>query len=133
MAKYERKIIMGTSIQTGAVRLDHYNAWLLDPNRAVGGGTYPGFPEDVALESANKRWTAVHIAKKAATNAVKQKKPAVKVRRAVAGSPTKLDRAKELYARAGVAVLGKQAVIEMFCKELDMTAAGASTYYYKVK
>ena len=33
MAKYERKIIMGTSIQTGAVRLDHYNAWLLNPKQ----------------------------------------------------------------------------------------------------
>jgi len=35
-----------TDWREGQARLDHYNAWLMDPNRDFGGSRYPGFPGD---------------------------------------------------------------------------------------
>lgn len=35
-----------TDWQEGQRRLDHYNKWLMDPNRPIDSGPYPGFPGD---------------------------------------------------------------------------------------
>lgn len=64
--------------------------------------------------------------------AVKQKtaKPkAVKAPKAV--KVTKMDQARELYAAA--TDKSRKAMIEVFNKELGLSAAAASTYFYSVK
>ena len=44
--KRGREVLKVTDWQDGQRRLDHYNAWLLDPTREFGGSTYPGYPGD---------------------------------------------------------------------------------------
>lgn len=105
-------------------KLDHYNAWLLDPKRDVGAGPYPGFPEDLALERGRKITLAVHqekVAKKAAKTKVVRA-------RSAPGQPTKLDRAKEL--RASNPGASRESLIGIFMDQLGMSKAGATTYYY---
>lgn len=105
-------------------KLDHYNAWLLDPKRAVGSGPYPGFPEDIAMEKAlavTKKIHAEKLQKKAA-------KPKAVRARSAPGQPTKLDRAKTLRAENPGA--SKDTLIGMFMDQLGMSKAGATTYYY---
>lgn len=42
----KREIYKVTDWQDGQRRLDHYNAWLMDPKRPIDGTPYPGYPED---------------------------------------------------------------------------------------
>lgn len=108
-------------------KLNHYNAWLLDPKRDVGAGPYPGFPEDLALERGRKLTVQAHQEKLAKKKAAASKPKALRVRSAP-GQPTKLDRAKGL--RASNPGASKDTLIGLFMSELGMTKAGATTYYY---
>ena len=65
--------------------------------------------------------------------AVKQKtaKPAKAAKVVKAKAPSKMDRARELYAAAKDKSRG--AMLEVFNKELGLSKAAASTYYYTVK
>ncbi len=116
-------------------KLDHYNSWLLNPKRKVEDGPYKGFPEDVKLESLRKSAIAEATAKYEAK--AKEVKPAKvkavkakRVRKAGEG-PTKQERAIEIY-RANIK-LSKDNVIAIIREQLDMSPAGATTYYYNAK
>lgn len=113
-------------------KLDHYNKWLLDPAREMG-TVYPGFPEELELiQSAQKR--AKRIAKDVIVEAkaTAKAKAAPKAKRARRGDgPTKQERAVELY-KANIG-LSKDNMIEVLRTELQMSLAGATTYYYNAK
>ena len=109
-------------------KLDHYNAWLLDPKRALGSGPYPGVPEDNKLK-AGRAILQAEVKAKAEAKAVKAAKPkAVKARKAE--GPTKQERAVELYKRLNGS---KVEVIQAIQTELGMSVAGATTYFYNAK
>lgn len=54
--KAKREVLKVTDWQDGQKRLDHYNAWLLDPTREFGGAPYPGYPED-SVEDKNNSYS----------------------------------------------------------------------------
>lgn len=115
-------------------KLDHYNAWLMDPKRELGSGPYPGFPEDVKLK-AGRAILQAEVKAKAEAKAAKAAKPkaekAPKAKRArKTEGPTKQERAVEIYKRlAG----DKAQVIQAIQTELEMSVAGATTYFYNAK
>lgn len=101
-------------------RLDHYNEWLMDNNREVG-IPYPGFPESeepaVEVKPAKNLTTVVKSVKDTKAKKVK-------------GAPTKKEQAAKIFARVGGL---KNPAIMAFITELDMTRAGASSYFYAIK
>ena len=110
-------------------KLDHYNAWLLDPKRPFG-VPYGGFPEDKQKEAGIKALQTEYVAKAEAKKKVAASKPrAIRARKS--SGPTKQDRAIELY-KANIK-LSKDNMIEILRTELDMSLAGATTYYYNAK
>lgn len=114
-------------------KLDHYNAWLLDPKRKVGDGPYKGFPEEVERAAKLAKGRAIMEAERAAKPAKPAKvvKAKVAAKRPRTGGPTKQDRAVEIY-RANIK-LSKDNVIAIIREQLDMSPAGATTYYYNAK
>ena len=113
-------------------KLDHYNKWLLDPKRTPG-VPYGGFPEEVKLAKARAK-LADEMAAKAVAKAkapAKVKAPKAKRARKAGAGPTKLDRAVELFKAN--AKLSKDNMIDLFRTELDMSLAGATTYYYNAR
>jgi hypothetical protein len=112
-------------------KLAHYNEWLLDNKREVG-VPYPGFPED---EKAAK-WAAPQAertAPKAEAPAVKKAAPAKKVKKAkrVAGAgPTKQELANAIFKQCAG---DKAATVAQIQNQLNMTLAGATTYYYNAR
>ena len=114
-------------------KLDHYNAWLLDPKRKVEDGPYQGFPEEVDRAAKLAKGRAIMEAERAAKPAKPAKvvKTKVAAKRPRAGGPTKQDRALEIY-RANIK-LSKDNVIAIIREQLDMSPAGATTYYYNAK
>lgn len=113
-------------------KLAHYNEWLLDPKRSVDDGPYKGFPEDLKLEKARTALKAEYVAKIEAKVKVVAAKPA-KAKRAkkATGGPSKLDRALEIYKANQK--LAKVNLIDKIKDELEMSLAGATTYYYNAK
>ena len=112
-------------------KLDHYNAWLMDPKRELGSGPYPGFPEDVKVKAGRAIMQAEAKAKVEAKAAKAAKPKAVKAKRAPkASGPTKQDRAVEIYKRLSG---DKAQVISAIQTELGMSVAGATTYFYNAK
>ena len=112
-------------------KLDHYNAWLMDPKRELGSGPYPGFPEDVKLKAGRAIMQAEAKAKVEAKAAKAAKPKAVKAKRAPkASGPTKQDRAVEIFRELNG---DKAAVISAIQERLDMSVAGATTYFYNAK
>ena len=127
-----KAIVIGTSPDYGQRKLDHYNKWLLDPKRKVEDGPYPGFPEDVKLAKARAKLAEDVAAKAAKAKApAKVKAPKAKRARKAGAGPTKLDRAVELFKAN--AKLSKDNMIDLFRTELDMSLAGATTYYYNAR
>ena len=112
-------------------KLDHYNAWLMDPKRELGSGPYPGFPEDIKVKAGRAIMQAEAKAKVEAKAAKAAKPKAVKAKRAPkASGPTKQDRAVEIYKRLSG---DKAQVISAIQTELGMSVAGATTYFYNAK
>ena len=111
-------------------KLDHYNAWLLDPKRKVEDGPYKGFPEEVERAAKLAKGRAIMEAERAAKPA-KVVKTKVAAKRPRADGPTKQERALEIY-RANIK-LSKDNVIAIIREKLDMSTAGATTYYYNAK
>ena len=108
-------------------KLAHYNEWLLDNKREVG-VPYPGFPED---QKAAK-WTTPP-APKAEQPAVVKAAPAKKVKKAkrVAGAgPTKQELANAIFKQCAG---DKAATVAQIQNQLNMTLAGATTYYYNAR
>ena len=115
----------------GSRKLAHYNVWLLNPKREAG-TIYPGFPEEIKLEKARNSLKAEYAAKAEAKQRVVAAKPA-KIKRAkkTTDGPSKIDRALEIYkANLGMA---KVNLIDKIKETLDMSLAGATTYYYNAK
>lgn len=96
-------------------KLAHYNAWLLDTKRPFG-VAYKGYPEDIKAVKA------------AAKNVVVA--PVVPVK--VTGNATKLDQARAIYSRMAGG-FSRAEIIARFMEDLNMTKAGASTYWYSVQ
>lgn len=111
-------------------KLDHYNAWLLDPKRKVEDGPYKGFPEEVERAAKLAKGRAIMEAERAAKPA-KVVKTKVAAKRPRADGPTKQERALEIY-RANIK-LSKDNLIAIIREKLDMSPAGATTYYYNAK
>ena len=114
-------------------KLDHYNAWLLDPKRKVEDGPYKGFPEEAELAAKMAKGRAIMDAEREvkATKPTKAAKTKVVAKRSRAGGPTKQERALEIY-RANIK-LSKDNMITIIREQLDMSLAGATTYYYNAK
>ena len=114
-------------------KLDHYNAWLLNPKRKVEDGPYQGFPDEVERAAKLAKGRAIMEAERAAkpVKPAKVVKTKVAAKRPRAGGPTKQDRALEIY-RANIK-LSKDNVISIIREQLDMSPAGATTYYYNAK
>ena len=111
-------------------KLDHYNVWLLDPKRKVEDGPYKGFPEEVERAAKLAKGRAIMEAERAAKPA-KVVKTKVAAKRPRADGPTKQERALEIY-RANIK-LSKDNLIAIIREKLDMSPAGATTYYYNAK
>ena len=107
----------------GTRKLAHYNAWLLDDKRPFG-KPYPGFPEDAKAEKAKRvpKVTTKAPAKKVGKTVVKAK---------AKGKETKLDKAKALY-KANIK-LSRVNMIGLFMEKLEMSKAGATTYFYNAQ
>lgn len=107
----------------GTRKLAHYNAWLMDTKREFG-VPYPGFPEDLKAEKTKRvpKVTTKAPAKKAGKTVTKTKSK---------GKETKLDQAKALF-KANVK-LSRENMITLFMEKLQMSKAGATTYFYNVQ
>lgn len=97
---------------------------------------YPEQEGDINLMSVEDVREAVGDAIETETaklaSAVKQKTAKPKaVKAPKAAKVTKMDQARELYAAA--TDKSRKAMIEVFNKELGLSAAAASTYFYSVK
>lgn len=116
----------------GTRKLAHYNVWLLDPNRKpYPADRYPGFPEDVEREQAVAAYKEEFIQRQAKPKAEKAPKaPRAKRAKRMEG-PTKQERAVELY-KANMK-LSKDNMIALLREKLDMSLAGATTYFYNAK
>lgn len=114
-------------------KLDHYNAWLLNPKRKVEDGPYKGFPEELDRAAKLAKGRAIMEAERAAKPAKPAKvvKTKVAAKRPRAGGPTKQERAIEIYR--DFAGQSKDNVIAKIREQLDMSLAGATTYYYNAK
>jgi len=114
-------------------KLDHYNAWLLNPKRKVEDGPYQGFPEEVDRAAKLAKGRAIMEAERAAKPAKPAKvvKTKVAAKRPRADGPTKQERAIEIYR--DFAGQSKDNVIAKIREQLDMSLAGATTYYYNAK
>ena len=134
-------------------KLAHYNAWLLDPKRAIG-KPYPGFPEDLdRVQLKGKKMTDVtipstpEVADAVMTGIAKTlsgEGPAVDVKPAKAkGLPkakdrvkgkaregSKLEQAISIFAKNGGDKASTIADIQNLC---GMSLAGATTYFYNAK
>jgi hypothetical protein len=116
----------------GTRKLAHYNVWLLDPNRKpYPEDRYPGFPEDVEREQAVAAYKEEFVQRQAKPKAEKAPKaPRAKRAKRMEG-PTKQERAVELY-KANMK-LSKDNMIALLREKLDMSLAGATTYFYNAK
>ncbi len=114
-------------------KLDHYNAWLLNPKRKVEDGPYQGFPEEVERAAKLAKGRAIMEAERAAkpVKPAKVVKTKVAAKRTRADGPTKQERALEIYR--DFAGQSKDNVIAKIREQLDMSLAGATTYYYNAK
>ena len=110
-------------------KLNHYNKWLLDPKRPFD-QRYPGFPKQKEIDVLAGLAPAEPVktrAKKTAKVAAKPVKKAVKAAR----GGTKLEQARELYAAASNQ--SRDEIVAVFMDKLNMSKAGASTYWYMVR
>jgi len=106
-------------------KLDHYNAWLMDPNRDLRtSGPYPGFPEEV-VKSEKKR---TERRSAIPTHLVIPTKKVKRVRVAK-GQPTKQEQALRLVELNPK----KEEAIYAIMTQLNMSKAGATTYFYNAK
>ena len=92
---------------------------------------YPGFPEDVEREQAVAAYREEFVQRQAKPKAEKAPKaPRAKRAKRMEG-PTKQERAVELY-KANMK-LSKDNMIALLREKLDMSLAGATTYFYNAK
>jgi len=109
-------------VEYGNRKLAHYNAWLMDSKRPFG-VAYAGFPEDVEAPKAKR------VAK--VTDKVTKKGAVPAKMKAKRSGVTKLDQAKALFAAN--TKLSRVNMIALFREQLQMSLAGATTYYYNAQ
>lgn len=109
-------------------RLDHYNKWLMDPNRPFV-STYPGFPDDKKLENARKKLAEDFSKRNIKVVDIVPKKRAKSPKKA-SGFVSLKSLASELYAKHSG---NKELVINDLINTGGMTKAGATTYFYNAK
>lgn len=107
-------------------KLDHYNAWLMDPKRPFT-EIYPGFPEEIEMEAKQSRKRTERRPALPAHLVIPSKK--IKRERPKKGEPTKQERAVELVKLNPE----KEKAIVVIMAELNMSKAGATTYFYNAK
>lgn len=124
-------------------KLAAYNEWLLNPKRPIG-VPYQGFSEDKefitmqavpsVMGSMAATLTGEQVIPESAKPEAKRKAKAEKVAKPKAvrkaKSGTKAEKAVEIFKRVGGE---KAAVIAAFMAELEMSTAGATTYFYNTK
>jgi hypothetical protein len=109
---------------TQSPRLEHYNKWLLDPNRPVG-ERYPGYPGDLIVARGRailQQEVEVKVARKKEQRAARAPKPVE--------PGSKLAIAIDLYRQHGG---DKQSTINAIQTQCNMTVAGATTYFYNAR
>lgn len=106
-------------------KLAHYNEWLMDPKRPFG-VPYAGFPEDKERRAAKRVAKVTDKVEKVA----KKGKPVAKITGKRSGV-TKLDQAKALFQANPK--LSRVNMIALFQEQLQMSLAGATTYYYNAQ
>lgn len=99
-------------------RLNHYNRYLMDNKRDIC-APYPGYPADV--KSAKK-------AKPVKVNPEPVVAPPVQKK---TSSGSKIDQAREIFKKNSK--LPRDKIVALFMKQLQMTKAGATSYYYTCK
>lgn len=121
-------------------KLEHYNAWLRDPNRKLT-APYPGFPDQhpadwtppsfAASKAKGKKLTVVEQIEKVQAKAeAKAEKKAVKAKPAKSVGSSKQDRAVALYREFNG---DRKQTIQAIMEQLGMSTAGATTYFYNAK
>lgn len=113
----------------GTRKLAHYNKWLLDPKRPSG-QIYPGFPEELARQKQAEKAQAKAAVSTKSAKAVAVKPKAKRAKRASDGSVTKQELAVQIFRELDG---NKVAVISAIQERLDMSLAGATTYFYNAK
>jgi hypothetical protein len=111
-------------------RLKHYNDWLMDNSRPCD-STYPGYPADKKKKSAVKVAPINNVkGKTMKIQAVGVKVTGVKLmKRAKEG--TKQFKAYEIVQKLGT--VDKSVAIQAIMGELNMSKAGATTYFHNAK
>lgn len=104
-------------------KLEHYNAWLMDTKRPFT-EIYPGFPEEQDFEAKSKRKRAE---RRSSLPLPTPKK--VTRERPKKGEPTKQERAVRLVELNP----NKDEAINAIMSQLNMSKAGATTYFYNAK
>lgn len=113
-------------------KLAHYNAWLLDDDREFG-KPYPGFPEELKLAKKGKKMESPVIGNMAGVLAGTAKPAKARAARKAPEGPkagTKSQKAVEIYKRCNG---DKSLTISTIQDELQMSLAGATTYFYNAK
>lgn len=126
----------------GQDKLDHYNAWLLDPSRPIDGTPYPGYPGDsvetvqsspvFSEEKSNKN---NKLAKRKVTVAilgeVSHNKNTKSMKGSVMKKVTNLSKATEIVRAQIDSRTPKSEILEMIVKELGVTRSNAFVYFTK--
>jgi hypothetical protein len=131
-----------TKREVGQDKLDHYNAWLLDPSRPIDGTPYPGYPGDsvetvqsspvFSEEKSNKN---NKLPRSKVTVAVLPKVSHNKNTKSMKGSVmkkvTNLSKATEIVRAQVDSRTPKSEILEMIVKELGVTRSNAFVYFTK--
>jgi hypothetical protein len=113
-------------------KLAHYNKWLLDDTREFT-EPYPGFPEDVKLAKKGKKVESPVIGNMAQVLSGTAKAAPKRAARQAPQGPkagTKSQLAVDIYKRFSG---DKAQTIAAIQDELQMSLAGATTYFYNAK
>ena len=152
----KREVLKVTDWQDGQKRLDHYNAWLLDPTREFGGAPYPGYPEDSVEDKNNsyleptesvetgqdapvlsdKKSNKINkLAQRKVTVAfgpkVSHNKNTKSMKGNVMTKVTNLSKATEIVRVQVEARTPKAAILDMIVAELSVSRSNAFVYFTK--
>ena len=153
--KVKRQVLKVTDWQDGQKRLDHYNAWLMDPTREFGGAPYPGYPEDKndSYSEGEKPTESVETSQDAPVfsgkksnkiNKLQHRKVTVALSGEVSHNKntksmkgnvmtkvTNLSKATEIVRVQVEARVPKAAILDMIVAELSVSRSNAFVYFTK--
>lgn len=105
-------------------KLAHYNAWLADHEF---GTPYPGFPRQDELNALTGRENKIVVLNAPKPETKEWSEPKTTNHK----TGTKLERAIELYKMSSDK--SRDTIVSLFMVELDMTKAGATTYFFNCR